>query len=245
MIIFLPGSASDYTGWESRPDLAKQYRMGFFHFSNNNLSIRRECAVDVGRYDPATVKSEDVDLCFRVARSPDWIALREKGSVVRHKARKSFTAFVRQMWGWGYHVGYPYAKTGITGVYLYWVSSSEHRIKLDVEIPGFPFLVCMFWTDFHVLHLWFGLAAGAAWLGWGGPAAIAGGAGFLFAWRYLHDDRTAGLGFWRTCRLAAIHYCANLVFTAAAVLGAVRHRLLLLPSSIFRPEAPEDSAFEA
>jgi hypothetical protein len=30
---------------------AKRFRMAFFHFSNNNLSIRRECALAVGGYD--------------------------------------------------------------------------------------------------------------------------------------------------------------------------------------------------
>lgn len=240
MIISLPGSASDYTSWETRPDLAKQYRMGFFHFSNNNLSIRRSCAEEIGSYDLAATKSEDVDVCFRVALTEDWIALREKGNVVRHKARSSFGAFVRQMWGWGYHVGYPYAKTGIKGLYLYWVSSSEHRIKFDVELPRFPFLVCMFLTDFHVMHALVAVALASALLGFTAPAAGLGGAAFFFAWRYLHDDRTAGLGLRETCQVAALHYCANVVFGVAAALGALRHRTFLLPCSIFRPSAPSE-----
>ena len=48
----------------------------------------------------------------------------ERGSNVRHKGRKSFSAFVKQMWGWGYHVGYPYAKTNRRGIYLYWLDTS-------------------------------------------------------------------------------------------------------------------------
>ena len=78
--------------------------------------------------------------------SKDWVAVREKGKFVRHKARKSFTAFVRQIWGWGYHVGYPYAKTGIRGLYLYWINSHNHRISSDLEFGIFSF------SGLHILY---------------------------------------------------------------------------------------------
>jgi hypothetical protein len=240
MIVLLPGSASDYTAWDYNVDLAKHYRMGFFHFSNNNLAIRRACAEDLGKYDPKVAKSEDVDMCFRVALDPKWVALREKGNHVRHKARRTFTAFVKQMWGWGYHVGQPYAKTGIRGIYLYWISSSQHKIKFDIEIKRFPWLVCVFLTDFLAAHMVFFLAALAAMWGQGLLAASSAAIGSLLFWRYLHDDRHTGLGFRETCQLAFLHYTANVALIAAGFIGALKHRVFLIPSSIFRPAPPDD-----
>jgi hypothetical protein len=235
MIVELPGNPFD-----SSFGRIKHYKMGFFHFSNNNLSIRKACAKDLGRYDPQASKSEDVDICFRLAQSRDWVAVREKGNFVRHKARKSFPAFVKQIWGWGYHLGYPYAKTGIRGFYLYWINSKDHKISFDLEIGPFPLLVCLFLTDFHVLHLLIGAALLAGVLGQSVIAAIALLLSLPFIWRYLYDERQIGLGFWTTCRLALTHYIANVVFSLATFGGALRHRVLLIPSSIFQPKSLED-----
>src|SRR5260221_2064727 len=88
-------------------------RMGFFHFSNNNLSIRRQCAREIGMYDLNASKSEDVDLCFRVALDPNWVAWRANEAIVRHKGRRTLWGLIAQMWGWGLYLGYPYSKTGI------------------------------------------------------------------------------------------------------------------------------------
>lgn len=230
MIVELPGTASDY-----RIGKVKYYKMGFFHFSNNNLSIRKACAKSVGMYDPKTHKSEDVDICFRVARNAQWVALREKGNRLRHKARKTFSGFVKQMWGWGYHVGYPYAKTGMKGIYLYWIDAKSHRISYAIEIDKFPLLVCMFLTDFHVAHLLLSATAFLVFMGQGVAATIFACPTVYFLWRYLYDDLGAGLSLWQTCRLAAVHYVANLVFNLATICGAIKYRLILIPSAIFRP----------
>src|SRR5665213_2580126 len=103
-------------GGENSP-MPRPIRMGFFHFSNNNMSVRKECARDVGMYDPAAKKAEDADLCFRVALNHKWVAWRENAAVVRHKGRTSCWRLLKQMWGYGYYVGYPYSKTGIRGTY--------------------------------------------------------------------------------------------------------------------------------
>jgi len=235
MIVELPGTASDYSIGK-----VKHYKMGFFHFSNNNLSIRKECARDLGMYDPKATKSEDVEICFRIARSPKWVALRERGNFVRHKGRETFAEFVKQMWGWGFHVGYPYAKTGVRGIYLYWLNSSDHKIKFDIEIEKFPSLVCLFLTDFHVAHILLGLAVLAGILGHGILMTTMGVLALPFIWRYLYDDRHTGLGMWKTCQLALLHYIANAVFTVATIAGAFKHRIVLLPSTIFRPSDPKN-----
>ncbi len=240
MIVELPGAIHnigkstnvtiDYSRGHFKP-----YKMAFFHFSNNNLSIRKQCAQDVGSYDPKAAKSEDVDICFRVAQSDNWVALREQGCELRHKARKSFSAFVKQMWGWGYHVGYPYSKTGIKGFYLYWVSAKKRDITFDIEFEHFPWLICLFVTDFHIAHLFFGLMliallAGSSWL-----TALSAVLVGVFAWRALYDERQLGLGFRQTLQIGVLHYIANLVFIPATILGALKHRIVLLPSAIFRP----------
>jgi hypothetical protein len=235
MIIQLPSNLFD-----SSFGRIKHYKMGFFHFSNNNLSIRKTCAEDLGRYDPQASKSEDVDICFRLGQSRDWVAVREKGNFVRHKARKSFPAFVRQMWGWGYHVGYPYAKTGIRGLYLYWINSHNHRISYDLEFESFPFLACIFFTDFHVAHLLLGFTLFLALMGQFLLSAITLALSSLFIWRHLQDDRKVGLSLWKTFQLSFVHYIANVVFMTGAFLGALKHRVLLIPSPIFRPKSPEE-----
>ena len=239
MIVLLPGQASDHTAWDNSVDPVKQYTMGFFHFSNNNLAIRKACAEAVGGYDPKASKSEDVDICFRVALSRDWIALRETGSHVRHKGRKSFGAFVKQMWGWGYHVGYPYAKTNRRGIYLYWLDVRQQKITRDLEVKQFPFLVCLFVTGFHMAHLLLVLALVAALFGQLLLALALSCLALPLFWRYLHDDRQAGLGVLKTCQLALLHYVANVVFTIATVAGALKQRIILLPSPILRPRGPE------
>jgi hypothetical protein len=239
MIVELPGTASDYSiGLASDYSIGriKHYKMVFFHFSNNNLSIRKTCAKEIGMYDPMAKKSEDVDICFRIDRSKDWVALREKGNFLRHKARKTFSGFVKQLWGWGYHVGYPYSKTGIKGIYFYAISSKDNKVKFDIEMENFPFLVCVFLTDFHVAHLFLGMAIFSGLIGQGLVSGFFSILAVFFGWRYLYDDRRAGFGLWKTTRLSLTHYTANVVFNFATICGGLKHRILLIPSSIFRPK---------
>ena len=235
MIVELPGTPSDYSLGK-----IKHYKMAFFHFSNNNLSIKKSCARDLGMYDHGAKKSEDVDICFRIAANKKWVALREKGNTVRHKARKNMTGFIKQIWGWGYHVGYPYSKTGIKGVYLYWIDAKSHKIKYHFEFEKFPYLVCMFFTDFHMFHVFLFLTVIFGLIGNYVLMAPALTGAFFFFWRYLHDDRTIGLKKVKMVKLSAVHYISNIVFNAAAFIGALKHRVLLVPSCIFRPGITEE-----
>ena len=238
MIVFLPGQSSDQTAWVFQARPFKQYKLAFFHFSNNNLSIRKSCAQELGKYDLRATKSEDVDICFRLGLNPNWVPVRERGAFVRHKPRKKFSALLRQMWGWGYHVAYPYSKTGIHGIYLYWMNWKTHRIDLDLQTEKFPILICAFITDFHLMHLFLLLTLLSFILGGGIAAALFGLATLFFIYRYLHDDRQANLPFLKKWQVAGTHYLANLVFSTAAFLGGLKHRVILIPSSIFPP--PDD-----
>jgi len=220
------------------PHATRPIRMGFFHFSNNNLSIRKECARDLGMYDPAATKAEDVDLCFRIALSPKWVAWRENAAVVRHKGRRTLWELLTQMWGYGFYVGYPYAKTGIHGVFLYWLSGGGHKLLGRFETDRFPLLVCAFATNFYfvnalMLMLIWSVCTGHSLIG---LLAIAG-----LLWtvpRYLHDVLDLGLSPWETFKLAVVHYLSNLSFTTAALIGALRHGVILIPSSLFKLDSP-------
>jgi hypothetical protein len=206
-------------------------RMGFFLFPNSNLAIRKQCARDLGMYDPLASKGEDVDLCFRLALSPHWVAWRENAAVVRHKGRPTLWALIEQMWGWGLHLGYPYAKTGVRGVFLYLLNGRENTIVRRFETGYFPILVCAFATDFYLVNALVLLLIWAAYAGhiWIGLSAIAG---LLWAApRYLHNVRCPGLRPWDTFKLGVVHYVANLVFTTSAFAGALRYRVILLPRS--------------
>ncbi|MBI3769069.1 MAG: hypothetical protein HY271_11340 [Deltaproteobacteria bacterium] len=215
-----------------------RYRMGYFAFSNNNLAIRKRCAAEIGMYDSEASTSEDVDICFRAVRSPTWVLCREVDMTIRHKARKNLGAMMRQLWGWGIKLGRPYAKTGVTGVYLHWVDSVRHTITRHVEIEPFPWLVCAFVTDYHVAHALLLVAAVLAVLGHLWSAALIAVLAVPFLWRALRDVRQAGLGPWETVELAGVHYLANLTFITAAVIGGLRCGVLLLPASVFPPHRP-------
>ena len=210
-------------------------RMGFFHFSNNNLSIRRQCAREVGMYDLNAVKSEDVDLCFRVALSPNWVAWREVGVVVRHKGRRTLWGLIRQMWGWGFYVGYPYAKTGIRGAYLYWLSGRTNKLAARLETPRLPILLCIFATDFYLSQIAAVLALLTAFAGHWIFAAVASGLMIWSARRYLAVVRGAGLRPIASLKLGVVHYITDVAFTVATFVGGLRNRIILVPSSIFGP----------
>jgi hypothetical protein len=233
MIIELPlfsdSSRRNQAGW--RP-----IRMGFFHFSNNNLSIRKQCARDVGMYDLNATKSEDVDLCFRVALSPKWIAWREDEAVVRHKGRRTLWGLITQMWGWGRYVGYPYAKTGVRGVFLYWLNGRDHSLVGRFETSRFPILVCAFATDFYFVNALMALLILAACFGSWRLVLIAIAGLFWAAPRYLADIRKLQMRPWAKVKLAVVHYVTNVAFTIAAFAGALHHRVVLIPSSVFRPD---------
>ena len=221
MIIELPGEPGERLG--------KRYKAGFFHFSNNNLAIRRQCAIDLGLYDPKALTSEDVDLCFRLALHPSWVACREPGVVIRHKARRTVRQLVRQMWGWGIRLGRAYRKTGLQGVFLYWVGSRTKTITRDVEINRGPQLVCVFATDFHMAHVLAFCAVIVLATGFPLVAAALGllAAGYL--WRYLGDVRRVRLGPWATLKLSVVHYLANVSFLTASFVGGLRSGMILIP----------------
>ena len=214
-------------------------RVGFFHFPNNNLAIRKQCARDVGMYDPVAKKGEDVDLCFRVALSPKWVAWRENAAIVRHKGRSSLWGLIAQMWGWGLHLGYPYSKTGVRGVFLYLLNGRDHTLVGRFETEHSPILVCAFATDFYIVNALLLLLVWAACFrhGWIGLSAIVGL--LLVAPRYLHDVDNVGLPPWHAFKLAVVHYLANLSFTVSAFAGALRHRVILLAPSVFKLDGPE------
>jgi hypothetical protein len=178
--------------------------------------------------------AEDVEICFRVALSDRWVACREPGVVVRHKARRTLRGMVKQLWGWGINLGKAYRKTGKRGIYLYWVGSTKHMIAGDLEIDRFPILVTGYFTAFHLGHL---AALGAllagvvgAWLA-AAVLAVAATALLLYA---MHNVSGRGLGIWKTFQLACLAYLANVVFMAAAFLGAIRAGIVYVPAAIFQ-----------
>lgn len=219
---------------------AKRYRMSFFHFSNNNLSIRRDCALAIGGYDPEMRTAEDVEICFRVALSDRWVACREPGVVVRHKARRTIRGMIKQLWGWGINLGKAYRKTGKRGLFLYWVSSTEHMVTGDIEIDRFPILVTGYFTTFHIAHLLGFAAAVAALLGAWTLAAAGGVMATGFLLYAMHNVTGRGLGVWRTFQLGCFAYLANVVFMAAACLGGLRAGMVYVPAAIFQQSASSE-----
>ena len=219
---------------------AKRHQMSFFHFSNNNLSIRRDCALEIGGYDPEMLTSEDVEICFRVALSDRWVACREPGVVVRHKARRNLKGMVKQLWGWGINLGKAYRKTGKRGIYIYWVGSSKHTIAGDLEMNRFPLLVTGYFTAFHIAHLAaLGAIVAVALEAWLVAVALSIAAAGLLLYS-MHKVGGRGLGPWKTFQLACLAYLANAVFMSAAFLGGIRAGIVYIPAAIF----PQSSSAE-
>ena len=107
------------------------------------------------------------------------------------------------------------------------------------ETGYFPILVCAFATSFYFINALVLLLISAAYSGrtFMGVLVIAGL--LWLAPRYLTGVRHLGLSTWDTLKLAVAHYLANLTFTTAAFAGALRHRVILIPSSIFKLDSPE------
>ncbi|HYN40744.1 MAG TPA: hypothetical protein VE129_03130, partial [Thermoanaerobaculia bacterium] len=78
------------------------------------------------------------------------------------------------------------------------------------------------------------------------PAAGAAGAVALwYLWRSLADERRAGRPPFETVALAFHHWVANVTFVTSGVVSGLRHGLLLVPASIFRPSTPSTAAERA
>ena len=203
------------------------------------LAMRKQCARDIGMYDPEAKKAEDMELCFRLARNEKWLAVREVDVYVRHKARKTMGGLLRQLWGWGYHSGLPYRKTGFRGVYLHWVDSQRHWISHALEIGRFPILVCMFISDWHLFVLALLVAVGALAGGLFLLGAVSLAASAYFCWRSAWDVRSLELPLGSSLQIYATHTLASLVFCAAFLVGGLRRGVVILPGPMLRVRGPK------
>jgi hypothetical protein len=151
---------------------------------------------------------------------------------VRHKARRTLKAMVRQLWGWGINLGLVYRKTGITGLYFYWVSYGKRTIVADWEWPRAPILACGFLSLFHLSQLLLLGAVVSLVAGWPGPAAATAPVALAVLGPTVRPLRATGLGWWGLVRLAAVAYLANVTFMTAAFLGGLRAGMVLIPAPI-------------
>jgi len=231
MIIELPTTSTGRVAPRRPP------RLGFFHFSNNNLAIRKACAVDLGGYDEEMQTSEDVELCMRLAVGRRWVACREPGVIIRHKARRTVAALRRQIWGWGIRLGLAYRKTGRRGFYVYRIDPRTQSIRQGMELPFVPGLACVFVADFHILHVLVlaavALCVAGAWL----PAAACALPAVALLRRYVEPVRDRMPGRWQTVKLALVHYIADWTFLLACFVGGLRAGMLLVSAPILPPRA--------
>ena len=84
------------------PIAERPIRMGFFHFPNNNLSIRKQCARDVGMYDPRRAKRRRRRSVFSGStQSKVGGMARECGDRQTQGKKLRLWGLIEQMWGWG------------------------------------------------------------------------------------------------------------------------------------------------
>lgn len=188
-------------------------------FSNNTLCLRRRMLEETGGYDPSLQASEDVDLCARIARDR-WLMYQCPAMELRHRARPSLWALLKQWWGYGLNIPRVYQKhsPGLLEVYAYWPPDRFLRL---VEREGLPLEVCVFLHPFLALHI-----AALAWLltGWLPCLALTAVAVAFYIRPDLQSPASVGS--------ALIRYLLNVVFTLSHLVGGLRCGSLYLPNVV-------------
>lgn len=71
--------------------------------AGGTFALSRRCALELGGFDEALNKSEDIDVFYRVLRA-GWALAFEPGAAVRHRHLPQWSQLSRRMfdWGWAY-----------------------------------------------------------------------------------------------------------------------------------------------
>jgi cellulose synthase/poly-beta-1,6-N-acetylglucosamine synthase-like glycosyltransferase len=230
--IFMKSSKGGYLGKEMPGSIS--------FISNNTLCLRRKMLDEVGLYDEDCQRSEDVDLCARIARSR-WLMFLCRSMVVQHRARPSLQALLAQWWGYGKYVPYVFKKynAGQWEVFLCRASKGEDgrspagQYNNLVYLEGMPGTVCIFISPFLVFHCFLlayiaNIICGASWI-----FTLPLGCACLFSllW-YLQPDLFEAAPANEVVSLAFVRYLVNVAFVASHLINGWRCGTLYVAQAI-------------
>lgn len=209
--------------------LAKEMPGSLSFFSNNTLSIRRSILDEIGMYDEECQRSEDVEICARIARSR-WMMFHASDMIFQHRPRGSLKELMKQWWGYGKYIPYVFKKHNAGQWEIFYMrgdASSEPlspglRYRKLLYLERMPLTLCIFITPFLTLHF-FLLASMIALCSGTVPISIALGiVAALCLLSYLKPDFASGTPFTTAIQLVVIRYLVNLSFFSAQLLSGLR-----------------------
>lgn len=225
--------------------LAKESPGALSFFSNNTLCLRRSMLDELGRYDESCERSEDVEICARVARSR-WMMFLSTDMVFYHRPRPSVVELVKQWWSYGKYIPYVFHKHNRGQWEIFYLRPTtlpgshapglQYRKLLYLEqMPG---TICVFITPFLLAQVFFllfvaSLAAGLPWL----SVVLAVVSVFAFV-GYAREDFLTRLPFLDSVKLFAVRYLVNAAFVLSHLLYGIPRGTLYIAPSIGTSSSP-------
>jgi hypothetical protein len=209
--------------------LAKEMPGSLSFFSNNTLSIRRSILSDIGKYDEDCHRSEDVEICARIARSK-WMMFLSKDMIFHHRPRTTIKALMKQWWGYGEYIPYVFKKHNAGQWEIFYRRGDASKLPFApglryrklLYLEKMPTTVCVFITPFLLSHLFllssvvaFSLSCISAGIIFGIMAALWF---FIYAQPDFQDNTSVISGM----QLLYIRYLVNLSFFLSQLINGLR-----------------------
>jgi hypothetical protein len=197
---------------------------------NANLAIRRKMIEQIGPYDETCRAGEDAELCLRAARA-GWDVFYERRATVRHEAKHSLTALVRQWWWYGSGGGKVFEQSMSKRCEIYLCPDARPRIHRYVRLLATnlcPLRTLVLVSPFLLLHA--GILLAAALLALGHPWVAASLLGGLLAAALLLFRRSSlrGLGLRQLCLYGTLTWVLNWSCILGSIAGGLRRRMLFI-----------------
>ncbi len=209
--------------------LAKEMPGSLSFFSNNTLSIRRSILDDIGNYDEDCHRSEDVEICARIARS-DWMMFLATDMIFQHRPRTNLKALMKQWWGYGEYIPYVFQKHNAGQWEIFYQrgdASTEPfapglRYRKLLYLERMPLTVCVFITPFLICHLFLLASIVSFILGWNLNGTLFSILSLLAFFVYVQPDFQNKTAVEKGIQLMYIRYLVNLSFFVAQLINGLR-----------------------
>jgi GT2 family glycosyltransferase len=196
-------------------------------FATANFAIRREALVEIGQFDINCKTGEDVDLCIRLSRTKRELFF-EPRAIIKHKHRTALLALLRQWYGYGRYHPYIFKKHNPKCLEIHYPTArgSHWSSRKFMKIFGLPFPIhaSLFFTPFHIWHMFFALEIFCLLMKLY-LVAMALFAGWFLRWVYLYRRPLINFNF-RKIGLQLIYsfigYLLNWAYVSGAFLGGLK-----------------------
>ncbi len=209
--------------------LAKEMPGSLSFFSNNTLSIRRSILDEVGMYDEECQRSEDVEICARIARSR-WMMFLSTDMVFQHRPRGSVKELMEQWWGYGKYIPYVFKKHNAGQWEIFYMRGDAStqplapglRYRKLLYLEKMPLTICIFITPFLTLHVFLLVLAISVLCGGQAISIILGIITLLSFLLYAQPDFAPGTPFITAMQLVVIRYLVNIAFFSSQLINGLR-----------------------